>query len=188
MLNSKIKIYFLGGLALALSVGFSASADTDDVIFSQATTVADITLGSGTTEMTILSGSSTESLDITGGVFTVTNPGDPFTVSATNSDVGTIVILKNGSMESCAVNVNPGVSSVTLPIASGTYTIRPLEATSCSSLCPTLPGAVFYNEYPICGASGCSLGYVLTGYGSEAYCLSSSDVTPPGEPGGLAVS
>ncbi|MEA3449606.1 MAG: hypothetical protein U9Q85_01350 [Patescibacteria group bacterium] len=145
-------------------------AATNDLIFSEDITVSGITLGSGTTNMTVFASSSAESFDIASGVFTITNPGSSFNAGSANASVGIIIILKSGAMESCTANTVPGTSSTTLPTASGVYTIRPLEATSCSGLCSSLTGAATYNAYPTCGASTCSSGYTLSGSGSSATC------------------
>lgn len=161
-------------LLLFLFIAIPAIAATNDLIFSEDITVSGITLGSGTTDMTVFASSSAESFDLSSGVFTITNPGSSFNVGSTNAGVGTIVILESGAMESCTANTVPGTSSTTLPTASGVYTIRPLEATSCSSLCPSLTGTATYNAYPTCGAATCDSGYALSGSGSSATCSAQS--------------
>ncbi len=157
-------------LLLLLFVAVPVMAATNDIVFSEDIIVTNITLGSDTTEMTVFASSSADSFDISGGVFTVTDPGGSFKMGSSNASVGTIVILESGIMESCLVNSIPGTSSTTLPSASGTYTIRPLENTSCSNLCSSLTGAVTYNAYPTCGAVTCASGYSLSGSGSGATC------------------
>lgn len=172
-------------LLLLIFIAIPAVATTNDLIFSEDITISDITLSSGTTNMKIFASSSAESFDITNGVFTITNPGDSFNVGSDNINVGTIVILKGSTMESCTVNTVPGTTSVTLPVASGDYIIRPLEATNCGSLCPPVVGVATYNVYPTCGAATCSSGYTLSGSGSSAVCSAQSSssgggsYTPP---------
>jgi len=159
---------------LLFVIAIPAIAATSDLVFSEDTEVSNVTLGSGTTNMTVFASSSCESFDLSSGVFTVTNPGSSFIVGSSNASVGTIVILESGAMESCIVNTTPGTSSNTLPTASGNYTIRPLEATSCSNLCSSLTGAATYNTYPTCGAASCNSGYTLSGSGSGATCTEQS--------------
>ena len=156
---------------LLFAVAIPAIAATTDLTFSEDITVSNVTLGSGTTNMTVFASSTCESFDLSSGVFTITNPGSAFTIGSSNANVGTIVILESGVMESCTENSTPGTSSSTLPTASGTYTVRPLEATSCSSLCASLTGAATYNAYPTCGAASCNSGYTLSGSGSSAACV-----------------
>ncbi len=171
-------------LVLFLFLAMPAQAATNDLTFSENTTVSGLNLYGGVTDMTVFSGSSAESFDISEGVLTISNPSAGFRIGSSNAGVGTIVILKSGLMESCVVNSIPGTSSTTLPSASGVYTVRPLVATNCSSLCPTLTGATTYSAYPTCGAVTCSSGYSLSGAGSSAVCTANSSGGGGGGGGG----
>ncbi len=187
-MNKKKRNYkILSILVFALFFSTSALAANTDLDFSENTTISNITLGSGTTDMTIFGWSNAESVSVENGIFTVTNPG-PFKVGSSNVGVGTIVILTGGATSSCVSNAVPGTSSTTLPTASGTYIIRPLAATSCSSLCSSLTGAATYNAYPTCGAATCSSGYTLSGSGSSATCVVQSSGGGGGGGGGIVTT
>lgn len=166
------KIFVL--IFLVIFITTPTLAATNDVIFDEDVTITDVTLGDSITDMIVFDDSTTEILDITNGILTITNPGNSFKVGSSDSDVQTIVILKNNTMESCTENSTPGATSVTLPTSSGVYTIKPLEATSCSNLCSSLSNTTEYNTYPTCGAVNCSSGYTLSGSGSNATCVAQS--------------
>lgn len=174
-MKMKKKYLIIGSLlvivSLVLSTPVNILAATNDFTANANITVTGVTMGSGTVDMIIMNGSTAESWNFDGGTFTVTNPGS-FSVGSSDSSVGVININRGGSLVECGANTTPGTTSITLPTTSGTYTISPSTATSCStSLCSTLANAATYNSYPTCGAASCNSGYRVSGTGSSATCV-----------------
>jgi len=148
-------------------------AATTDFTADNNVTVSSVIFGTGTIDFVILNGSTAESISFASGVFTVTNPGIAFKVTASDSTVKAMVVTKgDGTGSVCADNTIPGTTFVTLSTTADTYTVAP-SASYCSQLCGTIPGAVTYNAYPTCGAASCKSGYTLSGSGASGTCNAS---------------
>jgi hypothetical protein len=148
-------------------------AATNDFTADGNITVSGVTFGVGTADMLILNTSTAESWSFSSGTFTVTNPGT-FKVGSSDSAVKSIKITQGATNVACAENTAPVTSYVTLPVASGTYTIVPSTSTDCTSLCTALDNAATYNVFPTCGAATCNTNYEVSGSGATATCVAST--------------
>ena len=153
---------FLVSIVLALLVVVPALAATSDFTADANVTVSSVSGGEVTADMLIISGSTAESWTYSSGAFTVTNPGT-FKVGASSSSVKSIKVKNSGgSVIACANNTTAGISYVTLPTASATYTVVPSTTENCATLCTTQTGAATYyvNDgtytLPTCGVLTCS--------------------------------
>lgn len=164
-------ILLLATPVLAATTDFTAGSDI---------TVNAVTFGTTSANMIIFNGSTAESWSYNSGVFTVTNPGSAFKVGSSDPSVKSIVVLSGGKNVACYENTMPGTSSVTLPTTAGTYTVEPSTVTNCTTLCATVHHAATYNFFPTCGAATCDSGYVLSGSGASATCVSSGAISPGG--------
>ncbi len=168
---NKIK-YIILTILLFPTIIFGA---TNDFVAGSDFTVADVTFGSTTADMTIFSGSTAGEISFDAGVFTVTNPASDFKIGSSDSTVKSMQISKDGAVVTCSENSTAGTSYATLPTGSGTYTIRPSATTDCADLCTSISHTSTYNTFPTCGSATCSSGYLISGSGANATCVSTGN-------------
>ena len=174
---------FLVITVLALFLALPVMAATNDFTADANVNVTLVTFGDTTAEMLIMNGSTAQSWAFSGGIFTVTNPGTFKVGTAAAETTVTSIKVKNsgGSVIACANNTTAGISYVTLPTASATYTVVPSTTENCATLCTTQTGAATYyvNDgtytLPTCGVLTCSSPYTL----SAATASVSTSCNPP---------
>ncbi|MCE5249415.1 hypothetical protein LLG96_04260 [bacterium] len=156
-------------ITLALLLTFSPVSATASFTADSNITVSAVTYGTTVVDMTILDGSTAESLTYDQGAFRVTNP-DNFMVSCNDASVHGIRATLSGKTASCVRNSNPGTTYLALRNMTGEYTIEPITT--------DISHALTYNSS--CGAASCETGYMVSGAGSSAVCITTPSGSAPG--------